>query len=93
LILPGVVTEHHRLTRYSRRLTSNADACAQVPVFVTSVWAIRRMSVSDWPGLADGGALWFRDLTLPALDISQMTAPMARYGPLSFSRAGHHLRW
>ena len=51
---------------------------AQLPVFVTSVWAIRRMCAAEWPGLADGGILWFCDLTLPALDVSTMTAPMGR---------------
>ena len=60
----------------------NSYAGVQLPVFVTSVWAIRRMSASGWPGLADGGALWFRDLTMCALDMSHMTAPMGRCGPM-----------
>ena len=52
----------------------------QLPVFITSVWAIRRMSLSGWPGLSDGGALWFPDLTLPALDLASMTAPLGPAG-------------
>ena len=59
-------------------LLTTCCSCTQLPVFVTSMWAIRRICVAEWPGLADGGALWFQDLTLPALDASTATAPMGR---------------
>lgn len=42
----------------------------QLPVFVTAMWATRRMAAAPWPGLSEGGALWFPDLTLPAVDLS-----------------------
>jgi hypothetical protein len=52
----------------------------QVPVFVTAMMAIRRMSNSSWPGFEGGGALWFSDLTLPALDLGALVAPMGPAG-------------
>ena len=45
-------------------------AGAQLPVFVTSMWAARRMAVVKWEGLQEGGLAWFPDLTQPALDLS-----------------------
>lgn len=62
----------------------------QLPVFISAVWAIRRMSVSSWPGLSEGGALWFPDLTLPALDLANLAAPLGSAGialPLAVSVA------
>lgn len=41
----------------------------QASVFGTSVFAARAMAASDWPGFADGGALWFPDLTKAAVVI------------------------
>ncbi|KAK9826853.1 hypothetical protein WJX81_008126 [Elliptochloris bilobata] len=34
----------------------------QAGTFATFVYAVRRMALSDWPGFATGGALWFPDL-------------------------------
>jgi hypothetical protein len=48
--------------------------CTQLPVFVTAMWASRRMALAPWPGLEAGGALWFPDLTVPALDLASQTA-------------------
>ena len=48
------------------------------------------MSVNAWPGLSDGGALWFPDLTLPALDLANLAAPMGSVGialPIAVSAA------
>ncbi len=67
------------LTDLGVMLSTTCSFRTQLPVFVTSVWAIRRMCMAEWPGLADGGVLWFEDLTLPALDVSTATAPMGRY--------------
>lgn len=46
---------------------------AQLPVFVTAMWASRRMALAPWPGLSDGGVLWFPDLTVPALEFAAQT--------------------
>ena len=46
----------------------------QLPVFVTAMWASRRMALAPWPGLEAGGALWFPDLTVSALDLASQTA-------------------
>lgn len=48
----------------------------QLPVFITAMASIRTMSLQKWPGFESGGAAWFPDLTLPALDFASMTAPM-----------------
>jgi hypothetical protein len=39
----------------------------QWPIFLYTAFTIRRMAYADWPGFSDGGALWFKDLTLSAL--------------------------
>lgn len=49
----------------------------QLPVFVTAMWASRRMALAPWPGLEAGGALWFPDLTVPALDLASQTAQVS----------------
>ena len=48
------------------------------------------MSASSWPGLSEGGTLWFPDLTQPALDIANLAAPLGSAGiilPLAVSAA------
>lgn len=66
----------------------------QLPVFVTAMWAARRMAADNWPGLTTGGAAWFPDLTAPALDLSatfiQQVAPLGTLGavlPLAVTAA------
>lgn len=44
----------------------------QLPIFITTMATVRHMSLSNWPGLSTGGALWFTDLTLPAVKLSQI---------------------
>ncbi|KAF8072601.1 ALB3L3 [Scenedesmus sp. PABB004] len=39
----------------------------QWPVFIYLSYSVRSMAQAGWPGFASEGALWFRDLTLPAL--------------------------
>lgn len=51
-----------------------------MPVFVTALMAIRRMSNASWPGFSTEGALWFPDLSLPALDLANLTAPIGSVG-------------
>lgn len=53
----------------------------QFTLFISAVWAVRHMALSDWPGLAEGGALWFLDLTQPAVSPSLGT-PMGLQGLL-----------
>lgn len=57
-------------------------ALAQVPVFISAVWAVRHMAVTNWPGFDTGGTLWFGDLTLRALDLGSLQAPMGPVGVL-----------
>jgi len=43
----------------------------QVPLFIYTAASIRRMAQADWPGFSTEGALWFSDLTQPALILSE----------------------
>lgn len=51
----------------------------QLPVFITAMWSIRTMALSSWPGFDTGGVAWFKDLNLPALDLTTLTAPMGTW--------------
>ena len=54
---------------------------AQIPFFVCAVMAVRRLaSDGAMNGLNAGGTAWFSDLTLPAVDVGTMIAPMGTYG-------------
>ena len=56
-----------------------AAPLVQLPVFVTAMASVRTMSSNNWPGFSTGGIAWFPDLTFPAVDIFNWTAP---YGQL-----------
>lgn len=45
--------------------------CLQVPLFIYTAASIRRMAQTNWPGFSSEGALWFSDLTQPALVLSE----------------------
>ncbi|PSC76493.1 ALBINO3 chloroplastic [Micractinium conductrix] len=57
-----------------------ASPLAQLPVFVTAMATVRTMSLNSWPGFREGGAAWFTDLTLPAMDLTQWVAPLGTAG-------------
>lgn len=58
-----------------------AGPLAQIPLFACAMMAVRRLaSEGDSNGLISGGFFWFSDLTLPAMDIATMSAPMGPYG-------------
>ena len=58
-----------------------AGPLAQIPFFLCAVMAVRRLAADGANnGLVTGGALWFQDLTVPAVDMAMMTAPMGPYG-------------
>ena len=58
-----------------------AGPLAQIPFFLCAVMAVRRLAADGANnGLVTGGALWFQDLTVPAVDVAMMTAPMGPYG-------------
>ncbi|KAL4444895.1 hypothetical protein ABPG77_003945 [Micractinium sp. CCAP 211/92] len=57
-----------------------ASPLAQLPVFVTAMAAVRTMSLDGWPGFSEGGVAWFQDLTLPAVDLGSLVAPMGSAG-------------
>ncbi len=57
-----------------------ASPLAQLPVFITAMATVRTMSITGWPGFSSGGAAWFPDLTMPALDLANMVAPMGGCG-------------
>ncbi|GAQ86864.1 hypothetical protein KFL_003170020 [Klebsormidium nitens] len=43
-----------------------AVPAVQIPIFVSSMLALRQMTAEGHPGFDTGGMLWFTDLTLPA---------------------------
>ncbi|CAD7700447.1 unnamed protein product [Ostreobium quekettii] len=57
-----------------------ASPLIQIPIFVTSVMAVRSMANSEWPGFPEGGVLWFADLTQPAMDFWAASAPLGVLG-------------
>lgn len=57
-----------------------ASPLIQLPVFITAMGSVRKMSISEWPGFETGGMLWFSNLTLPALDLTQLSTPLGMYG-------------
>ena len=66
-----------------------APPLVQIPVLVSVALAVRELAASGGHGLGHGGALWFGDLTLPALDLLELTAPMGVAGcALPFASAG-----
>ena len=66
----------------------------QVSVFGTSVLAARAMAAAGWPGFAQGGALWFPDLTKAALvidwgQVSRTACWLLLPSPLTPARSGY----
>jgi membrane protein insertase Oxa1/YidC/SpoIIIJ len=53
-----------------------ASPLIQLPLFITAMASVRAMSRSGWPGLCEGGALWFQDLTAAAVNLVDLTTPM-----------------
>lgn len=51
----------------------------QFGLFLSAALAVRYMALSDWPGFAEGGVLWFRDLTQPAVS-RYLGTPMGLHG-------------
>lgn len=49
-----------------------AAPLAQLPVLALAVLGVRAMATGDWPGLADGGVLWFPDLTARAVEVGSV---------------------
>lgn len=55
-----------------------AAPAAQIPVFVTGILAVRRVAADGAAlGLAQGGGLWFPDLTASAVDTARERTPRA----------------
>ncbi len=54
--------------------------CPQGAVFLYTSMTIRRMAQTPWPGFGAEGALWFSDLTLPALVWGSWETPMGLPG-------------
>lgn len=58
-----------------------AGPLVQIPLFACCVMAVRRLSQDGANnGFNSGGIAWFVDLTLPAVDVGTMIAPMGSYG-------------
>ena len=51
-----------------------------IPVLATALMAVRRLTLEGGRGLDAGGALWFPDLTAPALDLAALATPMGPAG-------------
>ena len=52
----------------------------QLPVFVTSMLAVRRLADTPDIGLESGGALWLVDLTQQAISYDPIAVPMGTLG-------------
>ena len=57
-----------------------AAPVAQVSVLVYGLYSVRYMAKEGWGGLDAGGPFWAVDLTLPAVDVATMTAPLGMQG-------------
>lgn len=51
-------------------------------VFLSLSVSLRQMCGTLWPGLPTEGILWFKDLTLPALELSPLACPLGVSGLL-----------
>ena len=63
-------------------------------MFGTSVLAARAMAAAGWPGFAQGGALWFPDLTKAALvidwgQVSRAASWLLLPHPITPARSGY----
>lgn len=61
-------------TRSPHPLWLLASPLLQVPVFASAVLGVRAMAGAGWPGFAEGGALWFPDLTARAVEVVSASA-------------------
>lgn len=68
--------QHFRDIEKEAESSHSVRRSTQLPVFVTTMWAARRMALLKWAGIEQGGLGWFPDLTVPALDLS---APTVQY--------------
>lgn len=90
---PGTAAILHRFHQLRRAAGAPhpvwvlASPLAQLPVFITAMATVRTMSLDGWPGFSEGGAAWFQDLTLPALDLANLTAPLGERWPCPASHA------
>ena len=57
-----------------------AAPLVHIPVLATALMAVRRLTLEGGRGLDAGGALWFPDLTAPALDLAALATPMGPAG-------------
>ncbi len=57
-----------------------AAPVAQVSVLVYGLYSVRYMAKEGWRGLDVGGPFWAVDLTLPAVDVATMSAPLGMQG-------------
>lgn len=50
-----------------------------VSVLVYGLYSVRQMGFVSWPGFESEGPWWASDLTLPAVDVTSMTAPLGAF--------------
>lgn len=62
-----LLAAHPHLLTSSCPPTQTCPCHPQVPIFIYAAASIRRMAQANWPGFSTEGALWFTDLTLPAM--------------------------
>ena len=55
---------------------------AQLSVLIYSLYSVRYMAKAGYEGFASGGPSWAMDLTLPAVDVGTMTAPLGVVGAM-----------
>jgi len=55
---------------------------AHVTVLVYGLYSVRYMAKTGWRGFSEGGPSWAVDLTLPAVDVATLTAPLGMHGSI-----------
>eukprot|EP00890_Picochlorum_soloecismus_P001604 jgi/Picsp_1/2444/NSC_05905-R1_cytochrome oxidase biogenesis family len=57
-----------------------ASPAVNISVLFYGLYSVRHMAAVSWPGFESEGPFWAADLTLPAVDLASMTAPLGMQG-------------
>ena len=57
-----------------------ASPAVNISVLFYGLYSVRHMAAISWPGFEREGPFWAADLTLPAVDLASMTAPLGMQG-------------
>lgn len=59
-----------------------ASPAVNISVLFYGLYSVRHMAAVRWSGFESGGPFWAADLTLPAVDLASMTAPLGMQGAI-----------